>query len=556
MLSNLKIGLRLGIGFAITLALLIAMATVSVVRINMLDREIGIVINDRFPTTVQSNNIIDAVNNVARQLRNALLYPASETKKQLDSVNEQRKIISDNFAKLEKGIQDEKGKDLMKKALSDRAAYVTTMDRFIELSRVGKRDEAIQLLSGEFRIVQNAYLASISALVDYQSELMVKSGKELDELAAGTARLMMILAVIATLLSIIIGYFITRSITAPTQKLVGGLDKMAVGDKDRRGPAGGARRPVACGRALTTPRFPDQPQSGGAREHRSHSATRFRDCRCPARRDAHRTPIRPHCPARPPARRRRPRPRLHRWRCLARSAAPRLPRRLLRVLPHGRLDYAGGSLADRRQAARAGARRRTCRADKPSRRPRNSARRPARAPRRHVGPGLPSDHRAARRRPHPLRTPWPRRRMHDPRFPPARLPRLDLLFEGRLRRRPCACSARPLGPARRSQSRRRQRRHRRLGDRSARPRAGRRSLRVTRRRPARARSARCGGAMGVRRAGLRRMPARHVRTTSPRLNGPPHVGPPIARFAAFTHEIPSRAQQENNRELSTCLACF
>ena len=65
MLNNLKIGVRLGIGFAVTLALLITVATVSYVRIAALNTEIEGMVDEKFPKTVQANDIVDAINAIA-----------------------------------------------------------------------------------------------------------------------------------------------------------------------------------------------------------------------------------------------------------------------------------------------------------------------------------------------------------------------------------------------------------------------------------------------------------------------------------------------------------
>jgi methyl-accepting chemotaxis protein len=231
MLSNLKIGMRLGIGFAVTLILLIAIAVVSILRINDLDKAIDLTVNDRFPKTVQANDIIDQVNGISLGLRNILLLKdASDIRKEIDHIPEQRKIIIENIGKLEKTVTSDKGKALLKKMIENRGHYVVATDRVLELVRLEKREEAARFLMTEFRNVQSTYIASITALIDFQTEVMTKGGKEAEALADNTKHLMTILAVFAALLSIVVGYLITRSITIPTKKLVDGVDKMAVGD--------------------------------------------------------------------------------------------------------------------------------------------------------------------------------------------------------------------------------------------------------------------------------------------------------------------------------------
>ena len=68
MFNNLKLGVRLGIGFAITLALLLVIAITSYTRLGALNDEIENMVNDKFPKTVISNDVIDAINTIARQL--------------------------------------------------------------------------------------------------------------------------------------------------------------------------------------------------------------------------------------------------------------------------------------------------------------------------------------------------------------------------------------------------------------------------------------------------------------------------------------------------------
>ena len=94
MFKNLKIGVRLGIGFALTLVLLIAIASVSYLRLGALNTEMDTLVNVQFPKTMQANSIIDAVNTVARQLRNAYIFTGVEQQKSLDSLPEQTRIFN------------------------------------------------------------------------------------------------------------------------------------------------------------------------------------------------------------------------------------------------------------------------------------------------------------------------------------------------------------------------------------------------------------------------------------------------------------------------------
>jgi methyl-accepting chemotaxis protein len=230
MLNNLKIGVRLGIGFAVTLALLVTIAVVSYVRLGALNDNIELMVNDRFPKTVQANDMIDAVNNIARLLRNAYIYSGAEQQKALDGLAPQRKIITENLEKLEKTIKSEKGREILKHIGASRTAYVATQDKFLEFLKADKKADIVALMQGDLRKTQTDYMASINALIKFQTDAMNKAGKDADELVAATERLIVILGVIASLLTAIFGWFITRSITRPVGEALAVTQRLAEGD--------------------------------------------------------------------------------------------------------------------------------------------------------------------------------------------------------------------------------------------------------------------------------------------------------------------------------------
>ncbi len=230
MLNNLKIGVRLGIGFAVTLALLVTIAVVSYVRLGALNDNIELMVNDRFPKTVQANDMIDAVNNIARLLRNAYIYSGAEQQKALEGLAPQRKVITENLEKLEKTIKSEKGREILKHIGASRAAYVASQDKFLEFLKADKKADIVALMQGELRKTQTDYMASINALIKFQTDAMNKAGKDADELVAATEQLIVGLGVIASLLTAIFGWFITRSITRPVGEALAVTQRLADGD--------------------------------------------------------------------------------------------------------------------------------------------------------------------------------------------------------------------------------------------------------------------------------------------------------------------------------------
>ena len=230
MFKNLKIGVRLGIGFASTLAFLVIVAVVSVLRLGALNDEIELMVNDRFPKTVQANDVISAINTIARQLRNAYIYSGAEQQTSLDAIAPERKKITDNLEILEKTITTDRGKELLKNIQAARLAYVGSQDKFIELLKAGKKEEIVLLMQGELRKTQNQYIGDINALIDYQTKIMIDAGKAADETVVAAERTIVILGLIAALLTILFAWFITRSITRPVSEALHAATALAEGD--------------------------------------------------------------------------------------------------------------------------------------------------------------------------------------------------------------------------------------------------------------------------------------------------------------------------------------
>ncbi|MBK8762195.1 MAG: MCP four helix bundle domain-containing protein [Sulfuritalea sp.] len=231
MLNNLKIGARLGIGFAVTLALLIAIAVFGVTRIAALNSEIENLVNDKYPKTVQANDIVDAIGGIGRVMRNSLLVKGDDNvQKELDRIPGFRKTIDERLETLSKTVVSDEGKALLKRMEESRVTYRVNQTKFLDFMKAGKRDEAAETLMGETRKTYNEYLKATNNLIEYQSKLMQKTGKDADEMADNAERLLAILAVCAALLSALFGWFITRSITRPVNEALAVTTQLSEGD--------------------------------------------------------------------------------------------------------------------------------------------------------------------------------------------------------------------------------------------------------------------------------------------------------------------------------------
>ena len=230
MFGNLKIGTRLALGFGVTLLFLVLVTAIGTLRIADLNRSIREMAGDAFPKTVLASDLNNAINTIARRLRNAYIFQGVAAQRELEQIAEQRQIIADSLNKLERYVKTDEGRANLKKIHAARADYVAQQDRFIQALNEGRREDAAALLSGELTSTQVAYMAALTELSDFQGKLMERVGEETEAMASSAERLLLVLGVLAALLSLGLGWLITRSVTAPTQQLIDVANQMAAGN--------------------------------------------------------------------------------------------------------------------------------------------------------------------------------------------------------------------------------------------------------------------------------------------------------------------------------------
>src|SRR5690606_4492952 len=176
MFKNMKIGLRLGLGFGLLVALMLTIAVIGITRLAGLNAEVDVLAHDRYPKTVWANTIIDSVNLVARATRNVLLTDDPRViKEERDRVEAARKVIGENLAQLEKTVRSEKGKALLRDMVENRGKYVDAVYTLLDMAAAGQREQATTYLLTEVRDKQSAYLAAIGRLIEFQNGQMEQS---------------------------------------------------------------------------------------------------------------------------------------------------------------------------------------------------------------------------------------------------------------------------------------------------------------------------------------------------------------------------------------------
>jgi len=231
MFKNMKIGTRLGIGFSLVLLLLIAITFVSVTRLGDMNASVDKLINDRYPKTVQANNIIQSIFEIARAMRNSLIMAeSSQVEAELASIEQSRATIKAELEKLAEAIKSDDGKAKLKAVSDARTVYVSGQDAFIKMVVAGKKAEATAMLITDINPAQLAYITSVEELIKFQGGLMTQAGVEATDSYESARNLMFALGGFAIFAAVVIAFGVTRSVTNPINQAVKVANQLAEGD--------------------------------------------------------------------------------------------------------------------------------------------------------------------------------------------------------------------------------------------------------------------------------------------------------------------------------------
>jgi len=234
-LNNLRIGLRLGGGFGVILALLVVIVAIG---------------------TWHLENVASAT----RQMMAAPLAKERLADEWFRSVAvgvvRGRAIAKSSDASLEALFGDEvkastaRGTEIGKalgalpmnageqKLLDDiatrRKAYIGYRDAMMTAKRAGQAEDASRMHDEQFLPAAKEYVAALQAFLDRQHEEIDVAAKEVDATAAAARWQVVTIGGVALLFGALFAWALTRSITRPIADAVGAADAVAQGDLSRQ----------------------------------------------------------------------------------------------------------------------------------------------------------------------------------------------------------------------------------------------------------------------------------------------------------------------------------
>ncbi|MEK7392168.1 MAG: MCP four helix bundle domain-containing protein, partial [Fibrobacterota bacterium] len=152
MFKNMKIAMKIGIGFAGVLLAVAALVLFTNSRLDRIDTVVDLVVQDRNVKVRQCYQLLDNLNVVSRALRNIALADDQDTRSKeaarVEGVRESQSSVLDS---LSKSINSEDGQKLFAAITKARESYGPLQKKTLEVGLAGDQKATKALLFGDFR---------------------------------------------------------------------------------------------------------------------------------------------------------------------------------------------------------------------------------------------------------------------------------------------------------------------------------------------------------------------------------------------------------------------
>jgi methyl-accepting chemotaxis protein len=233
-ITNLKIGVRLGLAFAIILALFAGTIAFGIFNASQLNAGTNMLVHSNW---VQANYANDALDNARGSIGRvfeivAQTDPAAAVKAQ-ERLQANTTNFNDALNKLEPMLHTDASKSTMEKVKQTRARYVESYGKVLALLGTGDRSGASKLAFGETYDALHAFADDLREMVDIQKQHFEERGVQSNATYVDGRTQMIVLGVVAVMLGLGLAFWITRSITRPINEAVQIAETVASGDLTR-----------------------------------------------------------------------------------------------------------------------------------------------------------------------------------------------------------------------------------------------------------------------------------------------------------------------------------
>ena len=230
-LSNYRVGTRLGASFGLLLVSLIVLSIIGVSGMTSIQANLQRIVTKEYAKLTLTNSMRDAVRFQAVALRDVVMQEdLSFKKKELKLMKAARAKYKNADESLELLIDDTVGKDLQNKMRAAELAVQNEVESVINFSIDDKHVEAANTVRDKVRPLQIKLLENLDEMLKLLEDSANLASQQAHKTYKASLIGMIVLAIIAIVIGILTSIFITRSITQPLDQAVNMAKRITQGD--------------------------------------------------------------------------------------------------------------------------------------------------------------------------------------------------------------------------------------------------------------------------------------------------------------------------------------
>lgn len=161
MFANMKVAVRLAIGFGAVVVLLLALSAVSLTSMAALNHDVSLLMDDRYPKVMLANEAATLTIDNGRLVRSMMLATSNEERERYKATAEANRVkVAEALARLDKLVASDKGRELFREVTSKSNALNPA---YVELYALIKDDPkaALEYMKDQFLVANSSYLAAL-----------------------------------------------------------------------------------------------------------------------------------------------------------------------------------------------------------------------------------------------------------------------------------------------------------------------------------------------------------------------------------------------------------
>ncbi len=230
MKKSITIRTKLFGGFGVVALLVVMVGLTALYTLSIFIGDVDELLGRRIPQVKGVASITEAIYSSNLHIDEAIIASDMDTTlKEIEAMGKNRTETNKNMDDLKASVTTEKGKALYQAIVDKRGPYIKERDRLTALLKEGKKEEVLQEHAAIIPL-RDGYFGALKDMGEYVQEQASTEGEHTRSQSRSERTVIIAIALIATLISVCIAWWIIRSIIRPLNLAVDTANKIADGD--------------------------------------------------------------------------------------------------------------------------------------------------------------------------------------------------------------------------------------------------------------------------------------------------------------------------------------